>query len=203
MKRLLTIIVSLLFAIPGIAQKQSFQFFYIAHDRGTPVNDLCDRLKYAFETAIYDEEYAVVFYLPNFDRPMTVVVNLPDDNRKDFDMFLAELRLKSYHEVYSELDYKNILDLINKYDFIDANGFQTYSSVEFNWYVNPDFWMMKHNEELIASLYFTLEIEKHQDYVSFQIWHAKDDGLDRDVDMENPFGKKDLCNAMPFLLLPY
>ena len=155
MKKFLLIILALLISLPAISQKRSFQFFYIAHDRGTPVSDLCKRLRAAYETAIYDNEYAQIFYLPNYDNPLTVIVNLPGDNRDDFDTMLAELRMKSYHEIYSDLDYENIINLMNKYDFIDDYGNHNYSMVDFCWYVNPDFWFKmritdyeKHKEEI-------------------------------------------------------
>lgn len=193
----------LLMVVPlaASAQSQSLEFYYIAHDRTTPVADLCDRLEEIYETALSYEDFAVIFYMPNFDEPIIVKINLPGDNRDDFSKIISELRLKPAHEIFADIDYAKIIDLVNTYDFIDDSGSPTYTSVLFCWYVNPDFWQFKYNEELIASLYFNLELERYSGYVETQIWHAQGDGLE--VDRRYPFGKKNLCRGMNFLLQQY
>lgn len=187
--------------IMGYAQNQSLEFYYIAHDRTTPVADLCQRLESVYETALTYDDVAVIFYLPNYDEPITVKMNLPGDNRDEFKNIISELRLKSSHEIYADIDYQSIVHLINEHDFIDADGNQTYSSVLFCWYVNPDFWQFQYNEKLIASLYFNLELEKYQGYVTTQIWHSEGDGIR--VNKRYPFGTKNLCRGMDFMLLQY
>lgn len=187
--------------IMGYAQNQSLEFYYIAHDRTTPVADLCQRLESVYETALTYDDVAVIFYLPNYDEPITVKMNLPGDNRDEFKNIISELRLKSSHEIYADIDYQSIVHLINEHDFIDADGNQTYSSVLFCWYVNPDFWQFQYNEKLIASLYFSLELDKYQGYVTNQIWHSEGDGIR--VNKRYPFGAKNLCKGMDFMLLQY
>lgn len=201
MKKLLCASVLSLISFLGFAQSQSLEFYYIAHDRTTPVNELCQRLESVYETALSYEDFAVIFYLPNFDAPKVVKINLPGDNRDEFKNIISELRLKSAHEIYADVDYENIMQLINAHDFIDENGAYKYMSVLFCWYVNPDFWQFLHNEKLIAALYFALELNKYPDYVSTQVWHSSDDGLV--VDEKNPFGSKNLCKDMMFLLQQY
>lgn len=188
-------------SISAAAQRQSFEFYYIAHDRTTPVADLCNRLEQVYETALSYDDYAVIFYMPNYDAPIVVKVNMPGDNRDDFKNIISELRLKPSHEIFADVDYENIISLINKYDFIDDNGRPTYTSVLFCWYVNPDFWQFNYNEELIATLYFNLELDKYIGYVETQVMHSIDDGLT--VDEKYPFGTKNLCRNMNFMLLPY
>lgn len=183
------------------AQSQSFEFYYIAHDRTTPVNDLCKRLEAIYETAMSYEDFAVIFYLPNYDEPKIVKMNLPGDNREEFKTIISELRLKSAHEIFVDVDYQNIMDLVNSHDFIDDSGERMYTQVIFSWYVNPDFWKFLYNEKLIAALYFNLELDKYQGYVTTEIWHATGDGLE--VDKEHPFGTKNLCADMMFLLQEY
>ncbi|MBE6232311.1 MAG: hypothetical protein IJN02_01090 [Bacteroidales bacterium] len=201
MKRILIILISAFLPLAGYAQTQSLEFYYIAHDRTTPVADLCDRLEEVYETADRYEDYAVIFYLPNYDEPIIVKMNLPGDNRSDFKNIISELRLKPSHEIYADVDYAAIADLMNKHDFIDEKEQPVYSSVLFCWYVNPDFWQFLYNEELIASLYFNLELDKYVGYVTTQIWHASGDGLK--VDSEYPFGTKNLCKGMNFMLYQY
>lgn len=197
-------VLSILFALcsfASFAQSQSLEFYYIAHDRTTPVNDLCDRLEEVFETADQYEDYAVIFYLPNYDDPIVVKVNLPGDNRNDFKNLISDLRLKAAHEIYADVDYSNIVDLINEHDFIDETGRPKYSSVLFCWYVNPDFWQFLNNEELIGALYFNLELGRYKGYVTTQVWHSQGDGLK--VDKKYPFGTKNLCRDMDFILYQY
>ena len=183
------------------AQSKSLEFYYIAHDRTTPVGDLCQRLESVYETALSYDDFAVIFYLPNYDEPMVVKMNLPGDNRDDFKNLISELRLKSAHEIYADIDYQTIVGLLDEHDFIDSKGYPQYTSVLFCWYVNPDFWQFQYNEKLIAALYFSLELERYQGYVTTQIWHADGDGLN--VDRRYPFGTKNLCRGMDFMLQQY
>ena len=187
--------------VMGYAQSKSLEFYYIAHDRTTPVSDLCQRLESVYETALSYDDFAVIFYLPNYDEPMVVKINLDGDNRDDFTNLISELRIKTSHEIYADIDYATIIDLINQNDFIDSEGNPTYSSVLFCWYVNPDFWQFQYNEKLIASLYFNLELEKYQGYVTTQVWHARGDGIK--VNKRYPFGTKNLCRSMNFMLQQY
>lgn len=201
MKRLSILLLMVITSFTAFAQSQDFEFYYISHDRTTPVDDLCDRLEYIYENALGDESYAVIFYLPNYDEHIEVRINLEDDNRDDFKILVRELREKDAHENYAYHDYESIMKLINKYDFIDEEGNRQYSSVLFCWYVTPYFWDWGCNESLIARLYFTLELDKYRGYVNTQIWHAQYDGLQ--VDERNPFGNKNLCRQMGFVLMPY
>ena len=187
--------------VMGYAQSKSLEFYYIAHDRTTPVSDLCQRLESVYETALSYDDFAVIFYLPNYDEPMVVKMNLDGDNRDDFKNLISELRIKTSHEIYADIDYATIVDLINQHDFIDSEGNATYTSVLFCWYVNPDFWQFQYNEKLIASLYFNLELEKYQGYVTTQVWHAQGDGIN--VNKRYPFGTKNLCRSMNFMLQQY
>ena len=201
MKKLVYLSVLLLIALSAGAQTQSFEFYYIAHDRTTPVSELCDRLELVYETAMSYDDYAVIFYFPNSVQPIIVKMNLPGDNRADFKTILYELRTKSMHEIEVDVDYNNIMNLVNTHDFVDADGNPMFSSALFCWYVNPSFWLYKYNEELIARLYFNLELDKYKGYVDTQIWHSKDDGMS--VDSAYPFGRKNLCRNMGFMLLQY
>jgi len=201
MKRLILIFILGIVALTGFAQRQSFEFYYIAHDRTTPVGDLCRRLEEIYDMARSYDDLATVFYFPNYDKPKIVKINLPGDNRSEFEEIISELRIKDSHEIYADLDYENILNIVNEHDFIDESGSRTYTSVLFCWYVNPDFWRFGYNEKLIASIYFSLELNKYLDYVVMQIWHADDDGLE--VDKELPFGHKNLCPEVKFILQQY
>ncbi|MBO5824756.1 MAG: hypothetical protein J6Q93_07365, partial [Prevotella sp.] len=98
MKRLSILLLMVITSFTAFAQSQDFEFYYISHDRTTPVDDLCDRLEYIYENALGDESYAVIFYLPNYDEHIEVRINLEDDNRDDFSILVRELREKDAHE---------------------------------------------------------------------------------------------------------
>ena len=201
MKRLMFVLLLMVIPLAASAQSQSLEFYYIAHDRSTPVADLCDRLEEIYESALSYEDLATVFYLPNYDAPIVVKINLPGDNRNDFRKIISELRLKPAHEIYPDVDYENIINLVNTHDFIDESGEPTFTSVLFCWYVNPDFWQFQYNEKLIAALHFNLELGKYKDFVTTQVWHASGDGLV--VDPKLPYGTKNLCGETDFMLQQY
>lgn len=201
MRKILFLLALSVICVAASAQSKSFEFYYIAHDRETPVADLCDRLEEAYEMTRRYDDIAAIFYLPNFNEPKVVKVNLPGDNREDFDNLLSELRLKVSHEIFPEHDYAAILDLINEHDFVDEYGDPAYTSVTFSWYINREFWLFGYNEDIIASLYFVLELDKYEGYVTSQFWYPSDVSIDADKD--KPFGNMNLCGKMSFMLLPY
>ena len=181
---------------------KTLDFIYIAHDHTTPVDELCDRLSDLYQTAKYEKDVAVIFYLPNSDQPKIVKMNLPGENPDDFADLLGDLRYKSAHEVFPEVDIEKIPAIFNETDFIDASGNPRFSSFTMTYYVNPTFWKLGYNEAVIASLYFSLELGKlPKSYFKMQIWHSKDDGLR--CDENAPFGTKNICYNYNFLLLGY
>ena len=205
MRHLRLFFLLLAFAVmPGsaVAQSQTMEFIYIAHDGSTPVNALCDRLSEVYEFATQDNGTAVVFYLANADEPRIVRVNLDGDNRSEFEELLGELRYKSAHEIFAEVDQKAIIDLFNEVDFINESGRQAFLSFQMTWYVTPTFWTLGYNESLIARTYFTLDLGAlPSSYFNMEIWHARDDGLKYDENW--PFGTKNLCTNYTFFLLEY
>ena len=121
-RRILLILTFVAFPFFAMAQSQSLEFLYIAHDGSTPVNALCDRLTQVYEDAVQEESMAVIFYLANADEPRIVKMNLNGDNRTEFEELLGELRYKSAHEIFAEVDQKAIVDIFDQVDFIDESG---------------------------------------------------------------------------------
>ena len=184
------------------AQSQSLEFIYIAHDSSTPVSRLSARLQEVFNDARSNEGNAVIFYLANADEPRIVKMNLPDANPQDFEEMLGELNYKSAHEIYAEVDRERIVDLFNETDFLTDDGQPAFSMFTMTYYVNPSFWTMKYNENVIASLYFILDLNRlSSDYFTMEIWHGQDDGLV--YDEKDPFGERNLCAGYRFYLLGY
>lgn len=201
MKKLIYVILGFIAYVSASAQTQSLEFHYIAHDRTTPVARLCEMLEQVYDDAVISNSRAVVFYMPNYDKPIIVKVNLPGDNRNDFNLIIKELRLKPEHDAYADIDYANLLDLCNRYDFVNDSGNPEYYSVVFNWYVNPSFWKYRYNEALIASLCFDLELNMYPDYVKTRVLHAEDDGLV--IDSEYPFGTMNLSRGASVKFMQY
>ena len=197
----------LLMPLVASAQYQSFELYYIAHDRTTPISDLCDKLEEAYDYALRDTSSAVVFYLPNAKEPIVIKVNLEGDNSQEFPRLISELRSKSFHIIDVTTDLSTITEIMNENDFLNSDGSPYYSSMKFYWYVNQEFWLFQYNETLISSLYFQLDLDNYHKtgYVSTEIWHADGDGVEELIDKKEPFGAKNLSPNMAkeFILLHY
>lgn len=201
MKNIRILIMSLLLTLPMIAsaQDKTFEFYYIAHDYSSKVESICSMLEERYEVAMEYDDCAIIFYLPNGDTPFVVKMNLPGDNRRDFDQLIAELRMRYSHDTYVYVDLPQIVDIINKNDFIDDDGNFSFRSMRMAWFVNAAFWGMNYNESLIAALYFILELDKYQDYVTIDIWDTGDERIR--IDQRYPFGQKNLTSNYSFSLL--
>lgn len=203
MKRLSLFLLSFLLPLAALAQSQSLEFVYVAHDRSTPVNVLCERLKEnIYDYAVQDESQAVIIYLANADAPRIVRINLPGDNRDDFDNLLGELRYKSAHEIYPDVDQEEIVKLFDEVDFLTDSGRPSFISFKMTWYVTPTFWSLGYNESLIARLFFTLDLGSLPgSYFNLEVWHYRNDGLKYDEEM--PFGPKNLLGDYSFFMFEY
>lgn len=159
MKRLfLAFFISLSF-LSLFAQSESYSFYYIAHDRETPVGTLCRKLQDVYNSAL---EYgnAVTFYLPNGSEPIIVSVNTKEENHQDFPNIIKELQEKVSNEIYPDKDIEMIAGYFRDHPFINENDQLKYNEVSFYFYVTPLFWTMNFNESVIATLYWALDIKK-------------------------------------------
>ena len=201
MKKITFINILLFLMLPFLAsaQEKTLEFYYIAHDYSTKVNDVCSMLEEKYEMALEFEDCAMIFYLPNKENPIVVKMNLEGDNRDEFSNLLAELRGRYAHDSYSYVDLQTITDIFNQHDILDESGMPAYRSVLMTWYINPSFLSLNYNETLIASLYFILELDKYSDYVTIDIWNASDERIN--FNRERPFGNKNLVWKHPFHML--
>lgn len=208
MKRIVLFIVGLLFAFPMVAQNQSDQelaFIYIAHDENTDTQALVRRLKTKYQNTInYPEMRATIFYLPNGENPIVVYVNLPNDNRRQFDEILSSLQQKRAHDVRPEDDVDRIQEIFNEYDIEDQNGNPTFRSVEWTYYINSTFWQLQGNEQVVAKLFFVMDMERliQSGYLRLDFLYSEQ-GDTIPYNPEKPFGAKDLCRSIEFMPLPY
>lgn len=185
------------------SQRQSLQVVYITKDYTTEVNPLCKELRDMFEFAERDDTQAYVFYLANSTSPQIVKVNLPGDNRKEFDKIIDALMSKSETIINPSTDVRQLVSVFNDVGLLDQNGSNYYQSVELQFYVTPTFWDLGYNEQIIASTYFALDLDSEwaDGYVNMSIFHNIHDGLE--VGEDHPFGKNDLCHNYKFFLLSY
>lgn len=182
---------------------QRLQLVYITKDYTTEVNPLCSELRDMFSFAEKDSNEAIIFYLANSTSPQIVRMNLPGDNRKDFDKLIDALMTKSETIINPMTDLQKIVSLFDEMPVLGEDGTQNFQNVEILYYITPTFWELQYNEQIIASLYFSLEMDADwaKDYFTMSIYHAASDGLV--VDESRPFGDRNLCAGYPFFLLTY
>ncbi len=203
MKKILNVFM-LFFAFFSLAaQNKSLHVVYVTKDYTTEVNPLCRDLRDLYSLAEVDNSQAVVFYLANSTSPMIVKMNLPGDNRKDFDGIIDALMTKSETIVNPSTDLNGIVNIFNETGIIDLSGQPTFLNVELTYYITPSFWELRYNEQIIAASYFALELDQPwaRDYFSMNIYHNAKDGLV--IDEERPFGDKNYCYNYKFFLLTY
>ena len=206
MKRLFLLLTLCLLSLSSVfaqSGSQRLKVVYITKDYTTEVTPLCSELLDMFSFAEKDNNEATVFYLANSTSPQIVRMNLPGDNRKDFDKLFDALMTKSETIINPSTDLRKIVDLFEEIPVISENGTKNFQNVEILYYITPTFWELQYNEQLIASVYFSLEMDADwaKDYFTMSIYHAANDGLT--VDESKPFGDKNLCFNYPFFLLTY
>jgi len=189
--------------IAAFSQTQTLQVIYITKDYTTEVNPLCQDLRDIYSFAEKDKSQAVVFYLANAASPLIVKVNLPGDNRKDFDSIIDALMTKSETIINASTDLHDLVSLFDEIELLDSDGQPAFQSAELIYYITPTFWELNYNEQLIAAAYFALDMDADwaKNYFSMSIYHNATDGLV--VDERFPFGEKDLCGDYKFFLLTY
>lgn len=206
MKRIPIVIAALLSFLSLSAQSgKDLTFVYIAHDENTSTSALTDRLKTLYDDARNDPQgKAVIFYLPNGNYPITVRVNTPGDNQAEFSTIVEDIQKKRSHDVEREVDLRMIQNIFNETDIIDDNGGRKYNHVEWIYYVNSTFWELGNNENIISSLFWIMDMEKHigDGYLGVYIYYCEEtDALPFDESL--PFGNKALCRSVNFIPMPY
>ncbi len=208
MKRLIVTAVCLLALIStAFGQDKSskdLNFIYIAHDENTAVGSLVDRLTEAYNDARnYPDTRDLILYLANDNDPVIVQVNTDNDNQGAFGRIIEELQTKISHTINPDADREAIVSLFNANDIIDEAGNPRYYSLEWTYYVNSTFWSLGNNEDIIAGLFFIMDMQKMIDlgYLKLYVMYGENDRLV--YDKEQPFGTKALYSAFPFMPLPY
>lgn len=187
------------------AKEKDLTIVYIAHTTDVPLAKLVNMLEERYRGGVQFSN-DVIFYLSNGTEPLIVMVNTAEDNNGDFEpMIIDELWAKRSHDVDPYTDVSNLIDLINKNDFVDADGKLKYLSVTFDFFVSEEFWTMKFNESIIAKLYFALDIngiKKNNPDLFFNVYRPSE--IELKYENGKPFGLKDLDNINSnIMVLPY
>lgn len=205
MKRIVAAIFLLFASVVLKAQpEKDLSFIYIAHDENTPTSVLIDNLKVYYDDARNDPEgRAVIFYLPNGNYPIIVRMNTGEDNEEDFALIVEDIQKKRSHDVEREVDLQMIQEIFKDTDIYDRRGNRLYNSVEWIYYVNSTFWELGNHENIIASLFWIMDMQKsiEEGYMKVVILYSEDDPIPYDETL--PFGNKALCRSVNFIPLPY
>ena len=96
---------------------------------------------------------------------MLSLTNLKDETEKGLDSeeafnnILEALQNSNYHSVNSKHDVENILDLFNKYNYLDEDGKISYKNVKPSFYVGSRFWTLGYEYSVLSYLYALLDVE--------------------------------------------
>lgn len=182
---------------------KTLQIIYLTKDYTSEANSLSYEIKDLFDLAIKDPSLALIFYLPNSLSPQIVKVNLPGDNREDIEGVFDALMTRSETIIDPATDLNGLVHLFDEVPLVGENGEKNFNNVEFIFYVTPTFWNLRYNEQIIASMYFALDLggQWADKYCSMSIFHCANDGLNPDE--KQPFGIKNLCKNYKFYLMTY
>ncbi len=208
---LLTILFCLPTTIPVSAQdysKMNLHLIYIAHETETPVNELCEKMRVLRNDAEEIDDALIVYLSDGKKSPMSFT-NLKDitgnkyDTEEAFKEIVDALQDATYHEVDAVADRRNLLNILDVYNFADEYGRLRFNSVVIDFYVGPNFWTLGYNEKVIAHLYVALNAAAYSpSQFSFNVWVPR--GQEMKYPEGKPFGEKNVDGINSKLkVLPY
>lgn len=191
-------------------QARNYRFVYIAHDVNTPIELLVQKLEGYYEhledeADDEDSKDRTILYLASGSNP--VIANMASGKRDDenFNRVISELYERNFHDVDTEVDMETILKILSENDFLTPTGSldPSIQNLKFEFYVTPNFWEMNQNESLIASLFYSLGMEKIYDpssqRVQFRIFLPTIEDMRKCNGNDTPFGEKNVNNINTIL----
>lgn len=176
--------------------KMNLHFVYIDHEPTTPVNQLCQKLRILRDDATEIDDALIIYLSDGKSSPMSFT-NLKDvtgnkyDQREAFDDVIDALQNANSHDVIAREDRRNILNVLDAYNFIDDAGRLRFASVVIDFYVGPSFWTLGNNEKVISHLFVALNAAAYtRDKFSFYIWKPRGENLG--YPEGKPFGDKNI-----------
>ena len=215
MNKLLTCLAAFLLTAVAM-QARTLRFVYIAHDVDTPIEMLVQKIEGYFEDLEdeADDEESVqqtIIYLSSGSNP--IIANMKSGQRDDdnFNRVITELYERNFHDVDTEVDMNRVIELLSENDFLSSTGGLDMSQLKFEFFVTPTFWSMRQNESFIASLFYTLGIDKFYDTnspeytrsVTYKTFFPSVDDMRKCLGSEGkPFGNKNVNNINHLLSSP-
>lgn len=192
-------------------QEKRLQFVYIDHEVTTPVGLLNERMTQRLsDVGEFPDREALILYLSNGRRSPMAFVNLkeyltsnqlelfttlglPRDTEDAFMNVLEIMNTANSHTVDARADVDNILDLLERFLVFDENGKLNFKSLRFDFYVGPNFWLLRNNEKVIARLYAVLRqglSDEDKEKISFRV--LRPSGVELEYTEGKPFGEANL-----------
>lgn len=196
MRKLIFVILSLV-SISAAAQgnlDDNLTFIYINHTTDTPVQMLCNRLDDEYKSAKRFNK-PLIIYLANGRNSYVAKVGVDNADADAYDNIIRALQERRFHNLDPRTDVLNIVDIFNAIDFLNENGKLKYESMTWEFYINQDFWDANYNEQIIARLYYVLDLAKQpDDFLHLMVFYSGDEEFVYDI--EAPFGMKNLCGNL-------
>lgn len=181
------------------ARQNTLKLIYIYHTPNTPVAELCVSLSNAFNDA---RNYGIptIFYLASMDNPYIALAGMGETAVEEYEIIINRLQERRFHSIDPHSDVERLIEMFNDCDFLADTGRPKYNSMIWSFYVNQDYWDANYNEQIIAKLYYALELGKlPSDYLHFQVYYSGTDEFHYDT--ESPLGDKIYCPELKSLEL--
>lgn len=196
MRKLIFVILALV-SISAAAQgnlNDNLTFIYINHTTDTPVQMLCERLDNEFKSAKRFNK-PLIIYLANGKNSYIAKVGVDKADTDAYDNIIRALQERRFHNVAPKTDVLNIIDIFNHNDFLTEEGSLKYKSMTWEFYINQEFWDANYNEQIIARLYYALDLANFRDdFLHLMIYYSGEEEFVYDI--EAPFGEKNLCKNL-------
>lgn len=194
MKKALFILIFLFSSLLCKAQK-NLELFYIAHNHFESA--LADVIKENRQVSRYDKDKVVVFYLANGSNPIWFKASAQDG--KDYDAMIEALNSQVSHNVYPEVDRIELIKLFSDKNILGVEGFSSFKSVSFNFYINPSFVTMGYCDSVIGRLFWDMDLASlPKGVLEVNIYHHTDDGYI--YKEERLFGRQNLMKGFSVMI---
>jgi hypothetical protein len=192
-------------------KEKRLQIVYIDHEVTTPTKELNSRMTQRFYDVVqYPDQESLVLYLSNGRRSPIAFVNLKEyatdeqlklisasgqrrDTEDAFKDVLETMNKANSHTVEPLIDINNILSLLEQLQVFDENGRLNFKSLRFDFYIGPQFWLLRNNEKIISRIYAILNHglkDEDKDKLSFNVFKPANSKLE--YTEGKPFGEANL-----------
>ncbi len=202
-KHIFTILIGMMLVVT--AYGRNITVVYIAHDVDTPVEKLMSKLeRYHDKIGADDEDMnnRTIFYMSSGSNPIVADMKSGDTDEDNYERVMREFE-RNYHDVDGEYDAERFIDLFANDDFLSSLGELDVNDMTFEFYVTPSFWSTNNNQKFLATLFYSLGLERFTDPKSpqftrdlnFTVFFPSMEDVRLCKGQENkPFGDRNLNN---------